>query len=64
LTTVDVTLEWAKSMTWKGIKPIVELSSAIYQKGITLSKIAMQLVEEHLTRNPLLPKWDILIRPM
>ena len=50
-------------MTWKGIHPIIKLSQTIYQKGVSLSKKAMQAVETRLERNPLLPKWDILIRP-
>jgi hypothetical protein len=41
-------LEWAKSMTWKGIHPIVELSRQAYKKGISLSKEAMQAVEARL----------------
>ena len=62
---VDATtmLEWAKSMTWKGLHPIVELSDKVYEKGVSLSKKAMQEVEARLKRNPSLPKWDILIRP-
>lgn len=56
-------LEWARSMTWKGINPIVTLSHKIYAKGVTLSKAAMQAVQERLERNPLLPKWNILIHP-
>ena len=62
---VDATtmLEWAKSMTWKGLHPIVQLSSKVYEKGISLSKAAMQDVEARLKRNPSLPKWDILIQP-
>lgn len=63
LTDVDTMLAWAQSMTWKGLNPIVTLSEKVYQKGISLSKKAMEAVEEHLERNPLLPKWDILIRP-
>jgi DDE family transposase len=59
----DTMLAWAQSMTWKGIKPVVELSRKVYAKGVTLSKIAMQAVEARLERNPLLPKWDILIPP-
>jgi hypothetical protein len=51
-------------MTWKGIKPVVELSRKVYAKGVTLSKTAMQAVEVRLERNPLLPKWDILIHPV
>ncbi len=50
-------------MTWKGIHPVVELSRNAYEKGISLSKKAMQEVEDRLIRNPLLPKWDILIQP-
>ena len=54
-------LEWAK--TWKGIHPVVELTRQVYEKGVSLSKEAMQAVEARLKRNPDLPKWDILIRP-
>lgn len=63
LVDVDAMLGWAKSMTWKGIHPSVELSRKLYQKGVSLSKAAMQKVEARLERSPLLPKWDILIRP-
>ena len=55
--------EWARRMTWKGIKPIVKLTRKVYTKGVTLGKAAMQAVEARLERNPLLPKWDILIHP-
>jgi hypothetical protein len=60
LVTVETMLEWAKSMTWKGIQPVVSLSKTVYQKGISLSKVAIWV---RLERNPILPKWDILIRP-
>lgn len=63
LRNADTMLEWAKSMTWKGLKPVVDLSRKVYAKGVTLSKTAMQAVEARLERNPLLPKWDILIQP-
>lgn len=59
----ETMLEWAKSMTWKGINPIVKLSQKVYRKGISLSKKAMRKVEARLQRNPLLPKWDIRINP-
>jgi Rhodopirellula transposase DDE domain len=57
-------LAWAHSMTWKGLKPVVELSRKVYAKGVTLSKAAMQAVEARLERNLLLPQWDILIHPI
>jgi hypothetical protein len=63
LVDVETMLEWAKSMTWKGIHPVVELSRKVYQKGIVLSKKAMQAIESRLERHPALPKWDMPIRP-
>lgn len=59
----DTMLEWAKSMTWKGINPVVNLTRKVYQKGVSLSRKAMQDVEARLKRNPVLPYWDIMIRP-
>ena len=64
LVDTETMLAWAKSMTWKGIRPIVKLSRKVYEKGISLSNKAMQEIETRLERNPLLPKWDILIRPV
>jgi len=63
LVDVPTLLAWAWSMTWKGLHPIVELSTKVYRKGVRLTKAAMRAVEARLERNPLLPKWDILIRP-
>jgi hypothetical protein len=63
LVDVETMLAWAKSMTWKGIDPMVELSQKGYQKAVTLSKWAMRKVEARLERHPALPKWDILIHP-
>lgn len=60
---VKTMLAWAQSMTWKGLKPVVDLSRNVYAKGVTLGKTARQAVEARLERNPLLPKWDILIHP-
>lgn len=63
LTDTQTLLEWAQSMTWKGLHPIVKVSKKIYKKGISLTTKAMREIEMRLERNPLLPKWDILIRP-
>jgi hypothetical protein len=60
----ETMLAWAGSMTWKGLHPIVKLSKNLYEKGISLTKKAMKAVESRLHRNPDLPKWDILIRPL
>ena len=42
---------------------MVNFSKTVYQKGISLAKVTMQAIEARLERNPILPKWDILIRP-
>ncbi len=63
LADAETMLRWAGSMTWKGLNPLVRISKKIYEKGVSLSRSAMRSVEERLKRNPLLPKWDILITP-
>lgn len=59
----ETMLAWAKSMTWKGLHPVVELSRQVYEKGISLGKAALQAVEARLKRDATLPKYDILINP-
>lgn len=63
LNNVETMLEWAKSLTWKGLHPVVTLTRKLYAKGISLTKEAMHEIEARLMRNPNLPKWDILIQP-
>lgn len=63
LTDLQTLVQWAQSMTWKGIHPVVHTMKKVYEKGITLSKRAMKSVEQSLQRNPQLPQWDIVIRP-
>lgn len=63
LVDVDTMLLWAKTMTWKGIQPLVHLSRKVYEKGISLTKSAMKAVEARLQRHPELGKYDILIQP-
>ena len=64
LVNVETMVEWAKSMTWKGMHPLVTLSRKVYQKGVALSKRAMHAVESRLERHPELSQWDILIHPV
>jgi hypothetical protein len=45
------------------LHPVVALSRTGYEKGVSVSKRAMQTVEARLQRNPDLPNWDILIQP-
>ena len=64
LADAETLLARARSMTWKGLHPVVELSRDVYAKGISRSKEAMRTVEDRLQHNPALPNWDILIGPI
>jgi transposase len=45
LTDAETMLEWAKNMTWKGMRPVVALRRKAYAKNLSLGKAAMQAVE-------------------
>ena len=51
----ETMMEWAKTMPWKGMHPLVELRRKGYQTGVTLSKQAMRVGEDRLERHPALP---------
>jgi Rhodopirellula transposase DDE domain len=36
LTSIQTALEWAKSMTWRGVTPIVHLMDRVYETGVRL----------------------------
>jgi hypothetical protein len=64
LNSVDKTIKWAETMTWKGLYPVVHLLDKVYKKGVKLTKKAMKVYEERLTRSETLPKWDVIIEPV
>jgi hypothetical protein len=63
LDTLDTVLKFARSMTWKGKHPSVELITKVYQKGVRLSQSAMAALETKVRRLPGLGKWFVHIRP-
>jgi hypothetical protein len=63
LQTLDIVREWAKTMTWEGTEPTVEVSQTVYEKGIKVSKADMQQYLDQIHRSTTLPKWDITITP-
>lgn len=64
LNTVNKAIEWAKTMTWKGIKPVVHLCRKVYRSGVKLTEKEMKPYEERIARSDLLPKWDVTIAPL
>lgn len=63
LNTRDTVLEWARTMTWKGVRPIVALLDRVYEKGVRIAKKAFQKIEERLKRDESLPKYSVTIQP-
>jgi len=63
LDTVDTVLQWARTMTWKAVRPIVQLLDKAYENGVRVAKKAFQKIEERLERHVSLPKYCIRIQP-
>ena len=64
LDSIEKTIDWASTMTWKGIKPVIHFCDKIYQKGIKLTKKEMRAFERKILRSYSLPKWDVIINPL
>jgi transposase len=63
LDTIETVLQFATTMTWKGVHPVVELVTRTYPTGVKLPKEAMEVVETQLKRAPVLGKWCVEVVP-
>jgi hypothetical protein len=63
LNSLATTLAWAKSMTWRGVAPIVHLLDGVYETGVRLTKAAFRPIASRLERSTALPKWSVVIQP-
>ena len=63
LETVDTVLQWARTMTWKAVRPSVHLLDKAYANGVRVAKKAFQKIEERLERHAALPKYGVRIQP-
>ena len=63
LESTQVALEWAKTMTWRGVHPIVHLLDRVYETGVRVSRAAYRPIAERLIRSVSLAKWSVLIEP-
>ena len=63
LDTVEKALGWAKTMTWKGTQPVVQLLEKAYQTGVRLTKAALKPLAERIRRSKTLPRWSASIQP-
>jgi transposase len=63
LTSIETTLAWAQSMTWKGIHPLVHFLDRNYPTGVRLTKAAFRPIAARLKRSETIPKWSLTIGP-
>ena len=63
LDTIDTVLQFAATMTWKGMRPLVDLVTTTYATGVKLTKEAMARLETEVARLPQLEKWFVDIVP-
>ena len=64
LNSLETVLEWAKTMTWKGISPMIRWLKEVYPKGVRVSRTAMRPIEARLRRSQTLPRWSVEIFPL
>jgi hypothetical protein len=63
LYTVEKVLGLARTMTYKGIHPVVQLVKGVYETGVKLTTKAMQFYEAMIERLPGLERWFVDIPP-
>jgi Rhodopirellula transposase DDE domain len=63
LDSLDAVYGYARSMTWKGIHPIVKIIEEQYKKGITVGKKVMDALNAGFERLKGLDKWFVIVRP-
>jgi hypothetical protein len=63
LSSVETAMAWAKTMTWRGRRPLVQLLKGVYEKGVKLTKAAFKPIAARLERSATLPKWSLEITP-
>jgi len=59
----ETAIGWAETMTWKGLSPMVKILDKVFETGAKVAKKAFEIFQNRLDRNPLLPKWDVVIKP-
>ena len=63
LNRLEVVLQCARRMTWKGRHPTVTCLSGEYPDGVRVAPKEMKTYEARLQRSTTLPKYDIIIKP-
>lgn len=63
LSSVAQVLQWAGSMTWRKLHPLIREMTATYERGVRVTKAAFRPFAQRLSRSQSLPKWSLSIQP-
>ena len=63
LSSVSHVLQWASTMTWRKLHPLIRETTTTYERGVRLTKTEFQPFERRLIRSQGLPKWSLKIKP-
>ena len=63
LNSIETTLEWAKTMTWKGLNSVVKLLETTYEKGVSVCKKMFKVIACRFDRHAELGKYYVTIHP-
>jgi transposase len=63
LDSVDKVLQWAATMTWRKVHPLIRQITTTYERGVRLTKAEFRPIAERLIRSMRLPKWSLKIQP-
>jgi hypothetical protein len=64
LDTLETVLRFAQTMTYNGVRPVVDVVTTTYHTGVKLSQKAMAKLEERFDRLPGLEKYFVRIAPL
>ena len=64
LETKEVCLSFMKNLTWRNTKSVTKLKEVKYEKGLTINRKEMKMLEDkYITRTDGIKKWSVLITP-
>ena len=63
LLTLDKAVEWAKTMTWNALSPIVCVATKLYSNGVKLTKKAFAKLASRFQRTVDVERWSVRIVP-
>ncbi len=64
LSSFELVLQWARSMAWRQLRPIVRTLEGVYERGVKISKVDYDPITARLCRQSSIEKWSVTISPI